>query len=255
MTMSSLRDNEKEIEELKGGVFLFNGFISNPYLIIGEKMVAVDVCTPSAAERIVTFVEKELRRDRKNISLITVTHFHCDHIGGVDVLKRMTSAQLAFHPMVKEYLSGKRIKFPQITKWISGIIPAWRSQAFSFPSLKDVFRSPIAGYPILKNRINSKVDLWLKDDDTLPVNHEWRVIYTPGHVEDSICLYNPRAEVVLSGDTVLNIRGKGELNPFHNDSEALLKSFERLKRLRVRCLYPAHGRPLEKDRLWEEVKV
>jgi glyoxylase-like metal-dependent hydrolase (beta-lactamase superfamily II) len=243
----------KEVEELKAGVFLFNGFVSNPYLITGEKMVAVDICTPSAAERVVAFVTEDLKRELKDISLITVTHFHIDHIGGIDVLKSLTSAQLAFHPLVREYLSGRMIKFPSLKKWITGVIPAWRSQGFSLPSIKDIFRSPIAGYPILKNRIASPVDLWLRDDAPLPVNPEWRVIYTPGYVEDGICFYHESSEVLLSGDTVLNITGKGELNPFHNDKEALFKSFDRLRGLRVSNLYPGHGRPLEKEGLWEEI--
>jgi glyoxylase-like metal-dependent hydrolase (beta-lactamase superfamily II) len=253
--MFSKRRYEKEIEELKAGVFLFNGFVSNPYLFNGERLVVVDVSTPSAAEKIVTFVEKELKRKRTDISLITVTHFHCDHIGGIDVLKNLTSAQLAFHPLVKEYLSGRKIKFPPLRKWITGIIPAWKSQAFSLPSLRDVLRSPLAGYPLLKNQIASGVDLWLENDSPLPVHPEWRVIYTPGHVEDSICLYHQSSETLVSGDTVINVTGYGELNPFHNDRDALFKSFEKLKGLRVRNLYPAHGRPLEKERLWKDVRV
>jgi glyoxylase-like metal-dependent hydrolase (beta-lactamase superfamily II) len=253
--MSGKRRYAKEVEKIKGGVFLFNGFVSNPYLITGESLVVVDVGTPSAAKKIVTFVEKELQRKRTDISLITATHFHTDHIGGIDVLKGMTSAQLAFHPLVKEYLSGRRIKFPPLKKWIRGIIPAWRSQAFSLPSLRDVLRAPTAGYPILKNRIASPVDFWLADNAPLPMNAEWQVIYTPGHVEDSICLYHQNCEVLISGDTVINVTGRGELNPFYNDKEALLKSFERLKRLKVSNLYPGHGRPLEKERLWEEIKV
>jgi glyoxylase-like metal-dependent hydrolase (beta-lactamase superfamily II) len=245
----------KEIEELKAGVFLFNGYVSNPYLITGEKLVVVDVSGPSAAEKIVAFVEQKLKRKRTDIALITATHFHIDHIGGIDVLKKLTSARFAFHPLVKQYLAGRKIKFPPLKKWIKGLITVWRSQAFSLPSIRDVLRSPIAGYPMIKSQIAYPVDIWLEDETPLPVNPEWRVIYTPGHVEDSVCFYHDRSEVLLSGDTVLNITGRGELNPFHNDTEALTKSFERLKGLKVRNLYPAHGRPLEKERLWDEVMV
>jgi glyoxylase-like metal-dependent hydrolase (beta-lactamase superfamily II) len=252
-TMRAKRRYTKEVEELKAGVFLFNGFVSNPYLITGEKMVVVDVSGPSAAEKIVAFVEQELKRKRTDIALITATHFHIDHIGGIDVLKKLTSAQLAFHPLVREYLAGRKIKYPPLKKWIRGLLPVWRSQAFSLPSIRDVLRAPIAGYPILKNRIDSSVDFWLGDGDPLPASPEWRVIHTPGHSEDSICFYNQNNEILLSGDTVLNVTGRGELNPFHNDHQALLNSYERLKGLKVRNLYPAHGRTLEKENLWKEV--
>jgi len=253
--MNAVRKNKKDVEELKAGVYLFNGYVSNPYLITGERLAVVDVSVPSAAEKMIAFVENELGRKRTDIALITATHFHIDHIGGIDVLKRLTSARLAFHPLVKEYLAGKRIKFPSLKKWIRGLVPVWKSQAFSLPSIRDIIRSPIAGYPLLRNRIAHEVDIWLGDEVPLPVNPEWRVIYTPGHVEDSVCFYHERSGVLLSGDTILNITGRGELNPFHNDSGALFTSFEKLKRLKVRNLYPAHGRPLEKKRLWDEVKV
>jgi glyoxylase-like metal-dependent hydrolase (beta-lactamase superfamily II) len=253
--MSPKKRYPKEIEELRAGVFLFNGYVSNPYLISGEKLIVVDVSGPSAAEKIVSFVENELGRKRTDIALVTATHFHIDHIGGINLLKKLTSAQLAFHPLVKQYLAGRKIKFPPLKKWIKGLIPVWRSQAFSLPSIKDVLRSPIAGYPLLKNSIAHPVDIWLEDEALLPVNPEWRVIYTPGHVEDSVCFYNENSEILISGDTVLNITGRGELNPFHNDKEALFRSFERLKRLKVSNLYPAHGRPLEKERLWEEIMI
>jgi len=252
--MCAIRRYTKEVEELKTGVFLFNGFVSNSYLIIGEKMVVVDVSGPSAAEKIVAFVEQELKRKRTDIALITATHFHIDHIGGIDVLKKLTSAQLAFHPLVREYLAGRKIKFPPLKKWIKGLLPVWRSQAFSLPSIRDVLRAPIAGYPVLRNRIAHPIDIWLADGAPLPVNPEWRVIHTPGHSEDSICFYNQNTEILLSGDTVLNVTGSGELNPFNSDQDALFRSFEKLKGLKVRNLYPGHGRPLEKEGLWEEVR-
>ncbi|HUT83744.1 MAG TPA: MBL fold metallo-hydrolase [Thermodesulfobacteriota bacterium] len=251
--MWAKRRYTKEVEELKAGVFLFNGYVSNPYLITGEKLVTVDVSVPSAAEKIVAFVEKELKRKRTDITLITATHFHIDHIGGIDALRRMTSAHLAFHPLVKEYLTGRRIKFPALKKWVMGIIPAWRTHAFSLPSVRDIVKAPIAGYPVLKSRISSTVEVWLGDDAPLPENPEWRVIFTPGHSDDSICLYNQNNEILLSGDTVLNVTGRGELNPFNSDEEAIFRSFEILKGLKVKNLYPGHGRPLEKEELWEEV--
>ena len=114
-------------------------------------------------------------------------------------------------------------------------------------------RAPIAGYPVLRNRIAHPIDIWLEDGARLPVNPEWRVIYTPGHVEDSICFYHESSEVLLSGDTIINITGRGELNPFNSDQEAIFRSFEKLKELKVSNLYPGHGRFLEKDNLWEGV--
>ena len=35
------------------------------------------------------------------------------------------------------------------------------------------------------------VDLWLEDVVGLPNHPDWRVIASPGHTPESLCLYNP----------------------------------------------------------------
>jgi len=51
------------------------------------------------------------------------------------------------------------------------------------------------------------VDIWLEDVAGLPNHPDWRVIASPGHTPESLCLYNPFSHELLCGDTVVTIEG------------------------------------------------
>lgn len=75
---------------------------------------------------------------------------------------------------------------------------------------------------------------------------EWVALYTPGHTEDHLCLYDPAGGVVLSGDHVLptitpHISGLG----LHDDPLAdYVASLDRMADLEgVGTVLPAHGHP------------
>ena len=74
------------------------------------------------------------------------------------------------------------------------------------------------------------------DVDGLTVN----VIHTPGHSDDSVCLWMPGTGTLLTGDTVLGARSAGVMGKLGD----LLASLERLRRLaagRDVLALPGHG--------------
>jgi glyoxylase-like metal-dependent hydrolase (beta-lactamase superfamily II) len=76
----------------------------------------------------------------------------------------------------------------------------------------------------------------------------WDVLETPGHTEDSICLYQEGEGRLLTGDTILNFNGpRGPyLNRFRWDGEKIRSSFIKLKKeICPRTLYPGHGEVYE----------
>lgn len=68
----------------------------------------------------------------------------------------------------------------------------------------------------------------------------FEVILTPGHTEESICLYHEEENLLISGDTVFSNGGAGRTDLPTGDREKLLESIGRLNKLEVDSLYPGH---------------
>jgi glyoxylase-like metal-dependent hydrolase (beta-lactamase superfamily II) len=222
-----------------------SGRASPSYVINGESIIVVDVCFPSDAKTILTFVHSTLRRDVKDIKYIVLTHSHIDHINGVDYLANKTQATIVAHEKAQKYLTGGRAiplaRFYKLWEFLCFL----RKYSFPRPSLTDIFTMPWSGIPKIKKGIHSKNNQCLLDGDSLPDHPEWKVIHTPGHTDDSICLYSAEYKSLITGDTVVNMQGQLVLNPLLKlDNEALTESFNKLKQLEVDNIYPGWGSPV-----------
>lgn len=48
-----------------------------------------------------------------------------------------------------------------------------------------------------------EADRWLRDGETIELlGLKWRVLFTPGHTEGSVCYYVPEEQMLISGDTL-----------------------------------------------------
>jgi glyoxylase-like metal-dependent hydrolase (beta-lactamase superfamily II) len=76
----------------------------------------------------------------------------------------------------------------------------------------------------------------------------WRIVHTPGHTGDHLCLYDPEGELLVSGDHVLPTITPhvGGLSPMPDPLGSFLNSLARLIDLGpVSTVLPAHGHPFE----------
>jgi glyoxylase-like metal-dependent hydrolase (beta-lactamase superfamily II) len=144
----------------------------------------------------------------RDINLIILTHEHYDHIG----------ATAFFHG--------------------SAVVAAHRSAANKV-ELQDEFVT------FLKHDQPSKpfwVDVWLEDGSMIDLgNYELHVIHTPGHTSGCICLYEPKAGLLFTGDTVFAGGTLSEIAVGGNVSD-YMNSVRRLSNLKVKQIYPGHGR-------------
>jgi glyoxylase-like metal-dependent hydrolase (beta-lactamase superfamily II) len=111
----------------------------------------------------------------------------------------------------------------------------------------------IGGAAFLKKEYNAKVyakiksgdliDYTLNDNDVIKLaEREFLVIHTPGHSDDSICLYNEDEQVLFSGDTTLQIRDfTGSYTPEYIDT------LNKLSKLKIKTIYPGHGNPITEN--------
>lgn len=206
-----VRPDQPTITELKPNIYQFPSEKpgSHIYLIKGAtKSILIDTGITSK----LPLLKKRLSQlglRLKDINLILLTHEHFDHIG----------ATAFFHG--------------------TAVVAAHRLAANKL-ELQDEF--------VTQNKylnVPSKpfwVDIWLEDGTEIDLgNYKLRVIHTPGHTSGCICLYEPREELLFTGDTVFSggtlseIWGSGSMSDYVN-------SVQRLNSLKVKEIYPGHGR-------------
>jgi len=150
------------------------------------------------------------------LHLIADSHGHIDHIYDNAPLVRASGAPLAIHPLDAYRLAGRN-------SYGFAIEPAVASQE-------------------------------LNEGDQLRIGDlVFDVLHTPGHTEGSVCLYEERQALLLSGD-VLFAGTYGRTDLPGGDSAAMVTSLARLARVLpggVRVL-PGHGpeTTLERELPW-----
>jgi len=68
----------------------------------------------------------------------------------------------------------------------------------------------------------------------------FEIIHTPGHKNDSICLYNPENNILFTGDLIFPEGGFGRTDLTEGDREQLIKSIKKIIELDVERFYPGH---------------
>lgn len=87
------------------------------------------------------------------------------------------------------------------------------------------------------------IDRILKDGERLRVaDLEAEVIFTPGHSNDSLCLYCEGEGILFVGDSPVIIQTRD-----NTYEEAFIRSLEKIASLDVVAIYPGHGSPILSD--------
>lgn len=234
---------KEKIKSAAARIICVTTFPTNGYLLIGKKIVAVDVGAPSAAEEMVRVVEQQLGRDRKDIGFVTATHFHVDHIGGIKRLIELTGAKVILNEGVRDHIEqGARLVFPRPKRWIN-MFTQRIEVPISNPRAADIARMTRIGMPLgLNEKLPFKVSSYFAPGQKLPGGSGFEVVATPGHTSCSVSFFNPASGDLLSGDTIIGGEAGPMANSFIADRKAQLQSLARLQRLKVTGLFPGHGR-------------
>lgn len=189
-------------------------FISNAGFVVTESSVVVidALGSPSLAKRLLT----EIRRiTTRPISHVLVTHYHADHIYGLQVFKN-AGATIVAQKSAWEYLGSEAATL--------------RLEAS---------RHELRPY-IDENTRLVPADQWLDGDETLVVGGlEFRMIAVgPSHTAEDMVVHVPQERVVFTGDIVF----QGRI-PFvgQADSRHWIVALDRLTTLKVAAMVPGHG--------------
>jgi glyoxylase-like metal-dependent hydrolase (beta-lactamase superfamily II) len=74
-----------------------------------------------------------------------------------------------------------------------------------------------------------------------------KVIWTPGHTEGGMCLYNEDKKILFSGDTVFPGGNYGNYRGESGGLTAMIDSLRKLVELEVDVMMPGHGSPVFED--------
>ena len=190
-------------------------FISNAgFVVTPEGVLVVDALgSPALAEELLAGIR---RVTAQPIRYVVVTHFHADHIYGLQVFKA-AGATVVAHPAGREYLGSDTAQL--------------RLEAS---------RKELAPWVDAQTRL-VEADRWLDGDDaTIRLGgREFRIRHVgPSHTPEDLVVFEPRSGVLFAGDLVF--RGRV---PFvgQADSRRWIESLTRLLEFKPRVLVPGHG--------------
>lgn len=188
--------------------FLYNDFddlISNTYIVIDNKDCLI-VDPGKAYDGLVRFIEKNELTPKG----ILLTHGHCDHIRGVDILVN------AYH------------------------IPVYIS-FYDEELLKDPRKNLSAYMPEDECVVSAKATMVSNGDKITLLNEPIEVIETPFHTKGSVCYYLKDSRLLFSGDTLFKLSIGRDDFP-HSSPKDKRASLDKLMTLPEDVkVYPGHG--------------
>jgi len=178
------------------------------YAILGTKM---NVLVDSGINQSYGILKRDLKEIGVNISdlnLVISTHEHVDHFGA------------------NRYLQNK---VP---------VTAHRYAATKIISADDeVLLCRAHGH----NPKGYHVHFWLENMNVIDMG-DWflKILHTPGHTSGSICIYEPRKKILISGDTVF---ARGTISDISSSGSygEYINSLARLNTMKIDLLLPGHG--------------
>ncbi len=217
--------------------------LNNTYLLNDEKLVVVDPCSDLNVRLLERYLRQTLHREPYEIDLIVLTHLHPDHTSGVESLRRLCHAPVAASMAARIIASAE----PMERKPLPGITHFARYSLAGFSSFNFITVSYMQQCRM--------VDLWLEDTAGLPEHPQWRVIASPGHTPESLCLYNPFTLELLCGDTIMTAEWRAPLLRGGVNRRQLQETLHVLRTLPVHYLYPGHGRAIVGQHPLEKVEI
>jgi len=192
------------------------------------------------------------------VHTVVITHSHPDHFGGAGLLAQESGAEILASDRFRTFFDPDdlddrelqaaddidpeenpipRLRFDRPSPWGGSTIgPPPKERAQMLANRTEMFRWFKPPRPSLRVADLDHVNLGGRD---------WVGLFTPGHTDDHLCLYDEEGGVLLAGDQVLptitpHISGLIPNDPLRQ----YIESLDRLAALpHVTCVLPAHGHP------------
>ncbi|MGL4393873.1 MAG: MBL fold metallo-hydrolase [Brevinema sp.] len=197
------------ISQISDGVFQILG--SKPsahhYLLRGHKNILIDVGTRENFPKLLQDLSS-MGLGIADIHQVILTHCHYDHSGAIEYF---THSEILCSPLCFQTLES--------------------GDESSIYALK-------YGCQLPKLPQNTTI---LREGDLITNNSQsWKVIFTPGHSIDGICLLEEKTKILIAGDTVF-AKGIPALITHSGSDASLLYSLEKLQKEEILMILSGHG--------------
>lgn len=205
------------------------------YVILGndDQVHVVDPGWPSSenfAELDALIARIAPRRNIADVSTVTATHLHPDHLGMAERVRAASGARLVLHAVEQhagDAMSGHAPADAATDPFDEWNVPDERRAELDLSGM----RSAIPPMPT--------ADLVLANGDALPIaGRDIRLLHTPGHTPGHVCLVDAANQLIFTGDHVmpqifggLGLGGATDTNPIADyldslDRTAVFDAFE-----------------------------
>ena len=193
----------------------------NSYLIADDdgSLTLVDAGMKRAHTKVLAALA-QLGKAPGDVQRILMTHAHPDHAGGLKATKDATGAAVLAHDREAVYLREGR--------------PPPNDRGTRLGKL--LTRLPAGGFPAVE------VAATFADATVLPIGGGLRVVHTPGHTPGHCSFLHESTGVLITGDSVWNVRGL-RFGPagFCTDVAMSQQTIERLSDLSFEVAAFTHG--------------
>lgn len=157
-------------KDLKMRIFHCNFLQVNTFICYDETKEAVIIDPGMVTKEEEELIENFINQENLAVKYVLNTHPHIDHIPGNAFCVNKLGAKLCAHKAgMPIYLQA-----PQF------------GQGFNFPNVD---------YP--------KPDIFIAENDEINFGNQcWKVLYTPGHADGSVCFYDEKHNFVIVGDVI-----------------------------------------------------
>ncbi len=194
----------------------------------------------------------------RRVHTVIVTHSHPDHYGGAGWVRRASGAEIVTHERFRmmwdpseppdldvEDVAELSHRPESRRPWDP---PPWGGEGYPVPWQRRFGMGLVRRFPKLSR--TTVPTRRLVDAEVIRLaRREWVSLHTPGHTDDHLCLFDPEAGVMLSGDHVLPTITP-HIGGFVRDLDPLARFFESLDKVAeygpdVGIALPAHGQTFD----------
>ena len=177
----------------------------------------------------------------EEIRTLVITHFHTDHYGMAGTLIGLTRARLLMHRLDWLHVEQEMVDFGQMI----GRLNSWLQLNGAPPEMTAEEHRRMDAMRRLYTVIEPDVKIE-EGHEIISGNHKFRVVWTPGHTNGHICLFDEERRALMTGDHVLdpispNVSLAREY--LGNPLGQYLQSLRKVGELDADLVLPAHGDP------------